>query len=468
MRGLFRRWRHEIEPWYTAIGLANLVMGTSSILIPLMISQVLLHSVADVGLLFSFASLVGVIGSLVWGRLSDAVHRRKPFIVISFVAVSLGFAGIAVAQSFTTILLLNMILNFFWVANAAVSVLIVIENKEKPVWERKIGHINLVGALGWVAGLIFGGFSLAIASRFIGDESAIRALFGLLAGGAAAAAILAIRFVPRTIPKFTQRRFQGVTVALGNFLIARARFAPHHLYHRFNPRLLPALLWGESGLRAETKRFLVATLLAFISIGFFAVPLPLLLAEEFGFSSSTVFGYFVILNSGVVVAYPFAARRIKQAGNKAVQQGALAVRLLLLGAASIYLALSYLAPPAVVLALFFFVIGGTWSFFQLSGVVLASRLAKPEHRGQTLGLYNAIAGVGMILSGVTSGFLAEHAGYAATFSASVLFLAFSLLVLHRLPVPAISPVKEPSPHREEEQPVFSESIPAPSSRTSHD
>jgi MFS family permease len=387
-----------------------MTMGTSSILIPLMIAQVLHYSVADLGVLSSLVSLVGVIGSLIWGRLSDAAHRRKPFIVMSFAGVSLGFAGIALAQSFTTVLLLNMMLNFFWVANAAVTILIVIENKEESRWEGKIGHLNQIGALGWVAGLVFGSLALAAASRFIGESTAIRILFAILSLGAAGASLLAVRFVPRTTPKFTQRRFRGRIVALGNFLVERGRFSPYHLYHRFNPRRLPALLWGEGGLRSETKRFLVATLLAFIAIGFFAVPLPLLLSQRFGLPSSTVFLYFVVLNSGVVLAYPCAARRIKRAGNKAVQQGALAVRLLIFIAAALYLTISEAVPSVLV-------------------------LAKPEYRGQTLGLYNAIAGVGMIIAGVTSGFLSEYIGYQATFAASALFIAASLLVLHRLPSP---------------------------------
>ncbi|MCK4682482.1 MFS transporter, partial [Candidatus Bipolaricaulota bacterium] len=337
MRVSLRKWWQEAEPWYSATGLANITMGTSSILIPLMIAQVLNHSVADLGVLSSLVSLVGVIGSLIWGRLSDAAHRRKPFIVMSFAGVSLGFAGIALAQSFTTVLLLNMMLNFFWVANAAVTILIVIENKEESRWEGKIGHLNQIGALGWVAGLVFGSLFLAATSRFIGESATIRILFAILALGAAGASLLAVRFVPRTTPKFTQRRFRGRIVALGNFLVERGRFGPYHLYHRFNPRRLPALLWGEGGLRSETKRFLVATLLAFIAIGFFAVPLPLLLSQRFGLTSSTVFLYFVVLNSGVVLAYPLAARRIKRAGNKAVQQGALAVRLLIFIAAALYL-----------------------------------------------------------------------------------------------------------------------------------
>jgi MFS family permease len=421
-----------------------MTMGTSSILIPLMIAQVLHHSVADLGVLSSLVSLVGVIGSLIWGRFSDASHRRKPFIVMSFAGVSLGFAGIALAQSFTAVLLLNMILNFFWVANAAVSVLIVIENKEESVWEQKIGYLNQIGALGWVAGLVFGSLSLAVAGRFLGEQTAIRILFAILSLGAAVASLLAARFIPRTTPKFTRRRFRGMVLALGNFLVERGRFSPYHLYHRFNPRRLPSLLWGEGGLSKETKRFLVATLFAFIAIGFFAVPLPLLLAQRFGLSSSMVFGYFVVLNSGVVLAYPLASRRIKKSGNKAVQEVALAVRLVLFVVASIYLMVSRAVPPAWVLVPFFLAIGVTWSFFQLSGVALASRLAKPEYCGQALGLYNAVAGVGSILAGATSGFLTEYVGYGATFAVAAVLLTVSLLILHRLPAPAGSLAMESS------------------------
>jgi len=367
MRSSLRKWRAEAEPWYAAIGLANLVMGTSSILIPLMIAQVLRRSVGDVGLLSSLVSLVGVIGSLVWGRLSDAAHRRKPFVVLSFAAVSLGFAGIALSQSFRMVLLFNMILNFFWVANAAVSVLIVIENRQESLWEKKIGHLNQIGALGWLTGLIFGSLALAVASSQIGEK---------------------------------------------------------------------------------TKRFLLATLLAFAAIGFFAVPLPLLLSQQFALPSSTVFSYFVVLNSGVVLAYPLASRRIKRLGNKAVQQWALLMRLGLFVAAALYLTLCAVAPPVPVLVLFFLGIGVSWSYFQLSGVALASRLAKPKYRSQTLGLYNAIAGLGMIAAGVSSGLLAERVGYQATFVVASILLVISLIVLHRLPAPSSLPELASCPEKE--------------------
>ncbi len=446
MRGL-RNWAADAEAWYAANGLANLVMGTSSVLVPLMIAEVLHNSVAELGILSSIVSLVGVIGSLVWGRLSDAASHRKPFMVVGFAGVSLGFAGIAVAPSFTVLLVLNMGLNFFWVANTAVNVLVTIENQDQRHWERRIGHLNQVGAIGWVAGLAFGSVALAVAGRFIAETLAIRLLFGVLALGAAGASLLAARFVPYAAPRFTQRRFRGATLALGNFFFERGRFGPQHLYHLLRPQRLPVLLWGKGGLRKETKRFLLATLLAFTAIGFFGVPLPLLLAQRFAFSSAMVFLYFVVLNTGVVLAYPFASRRIKRLGNKSVQMGALGVRLLLFLAAAIFLSVTSAVPPAWILAPYFLAIGISWSFFQLSGVALASRLAKPENRGQTLGLYNAIAGVGTIFAGVTSGFLAARVGYQMTFLVAAVFLIVALFVLHRLSAPADASQEEPVPVR---------------------
>jgi len=368
MRALIEKWRRETEPWYGAMGLANIVVGTSSILVPLMVAQVLGGTVEDVGLISSLASLMGVIGSLVWGRLSDVAHRRKPFVIVSYTMVAASFVGIALAHSLASIILFNMILSLFWVANASVSVLLVIENRDESLWEGKIGHLNQIGTLGWVSGLIFGSVALAVASPRLGEATAIRSVFGILALGGLVAAVFAARLIPRTRPRFVRRRFRGSILALGNFIVERARYAPFHLYHRFNPRRLPALLWGEGGLRSETKGFLVAMLLAFAAFGFFFVPLPILLADKFGFASSTVFSYFVVLNGAIVITYPLAARRIKRLGNKSVLTGSLLVRVLLFALGGTFLFVSPIVPSRLILSLFFFAVGVSWSFFQLSSV----------------------------------------------------------------------------------------------------
>lgn len=435
MRGSVSRWLRDSEPWYGALGLANLVVGTSSVLVPLMVFHVLDGTVESVGLISSLASLMGVIGSLVWGRLSDAAYRRKPFVIMSYTMLSISFLGIALAKCFTWLLITNMVLNLFWVANASVTVLLVIENRRESLWEGKISHLNQIGTIGWVAGLAFGSLALAIASPSVGETTAIRLVFGILSLGGVVAAILATRMIPATKPKFTRRRFRGSILALGNFIVERARYAPFHLYHRFNPLRLPELLLGGGGLRSETKLFLLAMLLAFTAFGFFFVPLPILLADLFGLASSTVFLCYVVLNTAIVIAYPLAAKRIMRLGNKSVLTSALLARILLFALAAGFLFLAVGLPWYPLLILFFFVMGLSWSFFQLSSVVMISRLAKPEYRGQALGLYNAIAGVGTIIAGIGSGAMARRLGYAAALTMAALLAAASMAIIWSLRIP---------------------------------
>jgi MFS family permease len=428
-----RKWIDEVEPWYSAIALANLTMGTSSVLLPLMISKVLHDSVAQLGYLSSLVSIMGVIGSLIWGRLSDRAHRRKPFVVLSFAAVSIGFAAAAFAPSFNSLLLINMIVNFFWVANISVTVLIVIENREELEWDRKISHLNQIVAIGWAAGLVFGSFALACTTHFLEESTAIRALFVILSLGSVGAVLLSLRLIPRTIPRFTKRRFRGTVTALGNLLIERARFGPTHLYHRLHPRRLPALLWGKEGLSRETKLFILAGGLAFTAFGFVFIPLPLLMSEYFGFTSSIVFLYYMVHSGAIVLAYPYAERRIRKAGNKSIQLGSVGMRLILFAGAAIFLCLSSATPPHVSLVAFFILTGISWSFFHLSGVTFASRLARPRNRGQVLGLYTASAGLGSIIAGVSSGYIAEYVGYWAVFAVAAVALGLSIVILYGLP-----------------------------------
>jgi MFS family permease len=440
MRRTLRAWWEEGEPWFSAVALANLVLGTSSVLIPLMLSRVLGRSVATLGILTGLVSLVGVIGSLLWGRLSDAAHRRKPFVVTSYAAVGVCFLGMAFVPSFRDFLWINMLLNFFWVANASVTVLIVIENREPRSWETKIGRLNQMGAIGWVLGLVAGSGALAAAAHVTREETAIRALFVLIAAGSIGASALALRRVPRTIPKFTQRRFRGLVLAVGSLLFERRRFAPFHLYHRLHPGRVWAALRDPQGFRPGTKQFLAATFVTFVGLGLFGIPLPLLLSEQFALPSSIVFAYFALQQLAVVIAFPLAARRIRRRGNRSVQIGTIAVRLILFATTAVFLTVSERPPAAPALVIGFAVYGVTWSYFQLSGIALVSRLARKENRGLALGLYNALAGVGWVVAGLASGVLAEWHGYQTAFGAGAALLLVGLLVLLRMPTP--SPVAE--------------------------
>lgn len=416
-----------IEPWYVAFFLANLVMGTSSILIPLKLDRILLQGPSRLGLLSAAASVAAVIGSLTWGRLSDAVHRRKAFVVVSYLVVGISHCGLALSTTYAALLMNNALLTLFWVANASVAVLLVIEKTDQRSWESRISALNLSGALGWLFGLVMGGGIVTTVLGLLSDRLGIQALLLGLGVTAFAAAGLAAWLLPSTEPVFTERKFRGIMIAVGNLLVEAWRFNPLHLYHRFSLRRLP-------GLRRQTKVFLLASFLAFAGIGFFAVPLVLLLSQRLGYSPSMVFFGYVCLHSGIVLAYPFALHRIRKKGNRQVQIGALSTRLVLFVLAGGLLWSGIRIPWAAAVP-FLFLVGTTWSFFQLSGVALASRLAAPENRGLALGTYNAVAGTSTIIAGVGSGYLAQLVGHHATYLVSAALLLLAVVVLGRLPDP---------------------------------
>ena len=420
--------RYCIDSWYVAFLVANFVMGTSSVLITLKLDRILDQGPRELGILSTCASAAAVLGSLMWGRLSDAVDRRKAFVVASSLVVGVAHAGLALSTTFARLLAFNTLLSFFWVANASVAVLLVIEHKQDRDWEASITALNLSGAVGWLLGLIAGAVAVTTTLAVLSETVGIRALLAGLSGLAFAAAALAAWLIPSVKSVFTRRRFRGLVVAVGNLLLEAWRFNPLHLYHRLSLRKL-------KDLRHGTRQFLLASALAFTGIAFFGVPLALLLSQRLGYPPSLVFYGYVMLHSGIVVAYPFALHRIKRRGNRRVQMGALSSRVLLfvLGAVTLWL-LPHLPWGAV--APFLFVTGLTWSFFQLSGVALASRLAKPENRGLALGTYNAVAGASTTLAGVASGALAEHVGYHASYFVAAFLLLGAVLVLSRLPDPA--------------------------------
>ena len=428
--------RRCIEPWYAAFLLANLVMGTSSVLIPLKLDRILDQGPSQLGVLSTLASAAAVLGSLLWGRLSDAAHQRKAFVVASSLMVGVTHAGLALSTSFAGLVLHNTLLSFFWIANASVAVLLVIERKDDRAWEASISALNLFGAFGWLLGLVVGAVGVTAALTMLSEKAGMQALLAALSGFGFLAAGLAAWLIPTTEARFTQRRFRGIMVAVGNLLVEGWRFNPLHLYHRFSLRRL-------AELRRETRLFLLASALAFAGIGFFAVPLALLLSQRLGFSPSLVFYGYVMLHTGIVIAYPFALHRIKRRGNRRVQIGALSARMLLLaiGAGAVWVVPEL---PWLAVAPFLFLIGLTWSFFQLSGVALASRLAKPENRGLALGTYNAVAGASTTIAGASSGYLAQHVGYHITYIAAAALLLCAVIVLSRLPDPALTRVQTDS------------------------
>jgi len=67
--------------------------------------------------------------------------------------------------------------------------------------------------------------------------------------------------------------------------------------------------------------------------------------------------------------------------------------------------------------------GFFWSFISIAWVTSISKLALPENRGKSVGLYNSFLGIGQIGGSAISGFVAYDIGYGFDF-----ILAISVIV----------------------------------------
>ncbi|MFQ6117823.1 MAG: MFS transporter, partial [Candidatus Bipolaricaulia bacterium] len=215
--------------WFYAFTLAFIAAGSASLLLPLFAVTVLRGTVGQIGLMASLASLAGVPFSILWGRLSDRLARRKPFVILAFAGAGVGLLLMGLSRSIGQLILFNALMNSAWVAGSAVSTLLAIEGIERNRWESRIGRFNRYTGAGWVSGLAIGAIWSHLAVGLPG--SGLRELFYLLAALDLGAMLLALRWIRERPVHFRRRGFPGAVVAVGNMLVERFRYAPFHLYY---------------------------------------------------------------------------------------------------------------------------------------------------------------------------------------------------------------------------------------------
>src|SRR3972149_6931165 len=99
MRAPQKGWVTESAPraekWYYSFLPNGMAGGVTQPAIPLYATQALGGTVADAGIITAAASLTSVPAFLFWGSASDAMKRRRLFVLIGFVGVALSLAFMA-------------------------------------------------------------------------------------------------------------------------------------------------------------------------------------------------------------------------------------------------------------------------------------------------------------------------------------------------------------------------------------
>ncbi len=323
-------------------------------------------TVADATLFFSVETLAHILFAPLWGLASDRIGRRKPFIVVGFLASAALYAGYTVVESVPVLLALRFVQGACSVAGWSLVMAMVLD---QPAGERSGRFMGLMGA-----SLIFGVAMGAPVGGYLTRWSGPR-------GPVAAAALL---FLLLSLAALALREgsdlAQGVRLsAIAAALAARPRLALPCLFH-FVDRL---------------------------AVGLFVVVFPLYL-DTLGATDPAVRGrylsYFLL---------PFALLQY-WTGRLAERWGPLPP---LLGGSLLYgLALTVVGfSDLVALGAVMLALGVFAAVMFPPAILLTARLADPKSRGSAMGAFNLAGSLGFAVGPLLGAWAYGSRGFAFAF-----------------------------------------------------
>lgn len=425
---------HQRQPaapvprWFYAYVPVNIANGATSPLIPLYMVIALHASVLEVGLVLFFTSLAAVPASVLWGRLSDRLRKRRVFVLIGLASFAVTLPLMALTNNLWVYLAANAALGFLQAAGAATSSVLIMESFAERDWAREIGKFAQVSGIAFVGGLVVGALWFAAFPGVAGDHSALVLMFFI---GAALSAVSAVvgAIAIKEGHKHVDRGHAAEAIAhLGHSILERRRAIFFRVTH------LPSL--SLKGLRAHAKgptlAYCAGTFLLFTGFLVFNAPLPVFLLNEAGLAQSLIFWVYVANSLIAASLYVPAGRRCESASpRRLLAAGALARTMIYPACAVAVLVFGPGSLGAIVLLLVLnAAAGASWAYINVAGSVLAARIAPPNAKAQVMGLYNAAIGGGAILGSLLGGLLAQHLPYLLVFASAsgVIFAGVVVIV----------------------------------------
>jgi hypothetical protein len=307
-----------------------------------------------------------------------------------------------------------------------------IEKAAERDWESRIGALNAFQRYGWVGGLVVGTAWLAVGTRSITQIGAQRWLFVLCALAALAATPLAFYWLPPEATTSARRlgRSPGPMARLVTGSGRYLRLIP------FAPaRAMVAIRSLGDGaffarFSAPLRRYFLAALVFSMGAAMFFGPAPAFLTD-LAYSGAAIFGFFILASLASAILFVPVGALARDHHPKSLQLSALGIRSLLLPAIGAVALLAGFLGRSVGLGLGFAVLGLTWAVIAVTGAGLVSRSAPRHLRGEALGLFTALSGMGGGVGGLLGGYLALRVGYQVTFLLAGLVVGLSVLVLWR-------------------------------------
>ena len=385
--------------------------------VPTIIQLLILNmhgTVIEVGLAITLYNTVSIPAAIFWGFAVDREHKRRPIIIISYLATAGVFGLFLVARTFYSISLLYALFSFATTASTTPLNLLIMETERKQKWATAFARLSMISSIGNAIGLI----TCLVWTLFFPLTYIVVAL-AILSLISAGLSVLMIRE-----PKVIFER-KMITLTRSSFF-HRLKVIPY-LFLKI-PRLNDFRRVFTS-LKCELTKhvpLLYLSIFAFyLGSGIFNTSIvPSLHAKH---ASDLLI--FLVTTIGMVVqmvSFKYAGPYSEKKSPAKATVTSLILRSTCYGllGVSVYLIAGvwFLAP---VLILYPLAAGVAYSIYFTSSNTMVFNALGQTNQGSSLGVYSALVAVATMVGSLVSGFFSFYLGFYTTFIAAASCLAVS-------------------------------------------
>jgi len=371
--------------------------------------------IGEVAIISALQNGAVTIGSLVWGRIIDRFHSKRPILVTSFLFVLLCSIGMYFTNSVYVLYLLAIVLGFFMVARSPVTQLLVMESVQKNRWSWLFARTSIIGSLGMLVAMVIG-----TVGSFYFD---LRPYFLICAASSGIAMILS-----------TSVKGDGIHIERSSIAHSlhglRYSISNHHFIfpkflEAYDFRHIIALFKGK--ISNEIGIFYLASFFFYFGSNvYFTAWTPFLKNQHF--SNGDVFLNYAVQMITMLLVFFIAPKIISKFGEERSTILAHIPRILavLIPAISLFFMAEGLGFPVTMTSACLMVIA--FSIFSTSSSVIFFKSIPQGFEGKYLGVNSAVTGVGVFAGSLVTGELTKSLGYAAMFVTASAVLVVSLVL----------------------------------------
>ena len=393
--------------WYFAFLPYGVAMGILSILVPLYLVEELGGSLIDLGTMVFVATASVIPASIYLGRLPDRYRRVRLFILASFLGVSIVLLLMSVTTSVVLFQGLYVLMNLVDYIKGPSTRILIAESYESSGRGSVLAKQSFVEGIGEAMGLALCSFTINLFGY-----KAFLSLTGPLVLASFFLALFTIRDPPLYIERFLDRLDrQVVNIETFSFnLTERGTMSPGWRNG------LSAGREPNMGLFGLGRAFF-----SFAASNAFTV-LPVYLLVKAGFPNSIIFASFLIRSIFGAASFLFIGKVIGNEGNGVVKLATGArVLLVLVLPAAVLLPMPF---SVVAVATLLSAIAFSWSLYSVGVEIVTLTYASPG----SLGVYDALTGIGGAIGSFTGGLIPTLYGFDALYVVSSVLFASALLI----------------------------------------